>query len=290
MTSTTKSAPPKKPTVPKSFAGKKASSSSGSSSVTKKSGSKSPAAAAAKPKSDIAKKKSKPSKTVEKAAEAAADADADAETSTDPRTRVLNETKRRKKAKLVGYRRLAKDCGYNNASSGDVNSAAGLDANYCLLTLSDAKRLTRFIPASPEKVSFSEEEFRQRHFLSTAKVSTAAARESQVRCDYALKQILNRAALRCSENNAKQITAATIQSVLRPYVGKMQFTAVVPPLGLVRAAQVDGVLDYPEVDQSKADSEKETCKVIKELYQKGLESQHKKKPPLGKKAIKKAKA
>ena len=268
MTATAKSAAPKRPSsMPKSAAGKKKSA------VGKPT--------AAKPKAAIAKsKKPKPVMAVE-----VVDNDDD-----ESSPRVVDQTKRRKKAKLVGYRRLAKDCGYNHGAAGDPNSAAGLDGGCCLITLSDAKRLTRFIPASPEKVSFSEEEFGQRQKLNELGVTTAAARETQVRCDYALKQILNRAAVRCGETNTKQITAATIQSVLRPYVGKMQFTAIVPPLGLVREAQRAGVLDYPDVDKTKADSEKEACKKIKEMHQKWLELGSKKKSPLGKKIVKKGKA
>lgn len=278
MTAIAKSTAPKKPSLPTSAAGKKKAAAT---------------PATAKPKAPIAKPKKSSAPKAAKAAKAAAAVEAveAAENDDDPATtRAVDESKRRKKAKLVGYRRLAKDCGYNHGADGDPNSAAGLDGGCCLITLSDAKRLTRFIPASPDKVSFSEEEFEQRQTLNAMGVTSAAARETQVRCDYALKQILNRAAVRCGETNTKQITAATIQSVLRPYVGKMQFTAIVPPLGLVREAQREGVLDYPDVDKTKADAEKEACKRIKEMHAQWLTSEAKKKSLLGKKVITKGKA
>eukprot|EP00966_Prymnesium_polylepis_P136715 3158897-Prymnesium_polylepis.2 len=38
------------------------------------------------------------------------------------------------------------------------------------------------------------------------------------------------------------VTASTMVAVLRPYVDRMEFTAVVPPLGLIRYAQREGLL------------------------------------------------
>ena len=117
------------------------------------------------------------------------------------------------------------------------------------------------MPVSADKVSFEEGELKKRMMLQEeGGFSTESMRESQVRLDYALKQILNRAAVRCGETNVKTITATTVQSVLRPYTGKTMYTAIVPPLGLVREAQRQAVLGYPEADKNKADAEKELCR------------------------------
>ena len=239
---------PKKPTLPKSAAGKKGSSAAAGAQA---------AASGKKPKSAIAKKKKR---SVEETEQTEQTSEVEARG-----PRVYDERKRRKKAKLVGLRKLAQECGYNNGSNGDIHSAAGMDGTHCLITLSDAKRLTRFIPASPDKISYYEDEFTQRQAVSKLLISSEGLRQTQARCDYALKMILNQAAVRCGETNAKQITPAIVQSVLRPYASRMHFTAVVPPLGLVREAQRQGVLDYPDLDKNKAEVERETCKKIKEL-------------------------
>ena len=53
-------------------------------------------------------------------------------------------------------------------------------------------------------------------------------------------------------------------SVLRPYADKMLFTAVVPPIGLIRHAQDEGILNATEKDgQMKADEKKENVKTKK---------------------------
>ena len=225
----------------------------------KPSGSKAPAAAPSKPSSGgISKPKQKPKKKQPVVVEDPGEDDA-ADKTKEPRK--INETARRKKAKLVGLRKLAEEAGYLTRSQGDPASAMGYDANCCLLTISDTKRLTRFTPVSADKVSFEEGELKKRMMLQEeGGFSTESMRESQVRLDYALKQILNRAAVRCGETNAKTITATTVQSVLRPYTGKTMYTAIVPPLGLVREAQRQAVLGYPEADKNKADAEKELCR------------------------------
>ena len=230
-----------------------------------------PAAGVAKPTpGGISKSKPKKKQPV------VAEEEAAETTETTGEPRAVNEAKRRKKAKLVGLRKLAEEAGYLTRSAGDPVSATGYDATCCLLTISDTKRLTRFTPTSPGSVSFDEAEYKKRVELEQmGGFSTEAMRESQVRLDYALKQILNRAAVRCGETNAKTITATTVQSVLRPYMGKTMYTAIVPPLGLVREAQREGVLDYPDVDRNKAEKEKEMCQEAKKAADKTVKSKEK---------------
>ena len=65
-------------------------------------------------------------------------------------------------------------------------------------------------------------------------------------------------------------------SVLRPYAAHMLFTAVVPPLGLIRHAQEEGVLGATEGDKlqraeekkEKIEEDKKKMKEVKESVQK----------------------
>jgi hypothetical protein len=173
-------------------------------------------------------------------------------------------TRRRKKAKLVGYRALARQAGYVDRLPGDATSAAGPDGLYSLLSLAEAARLTKFIPASPESVSFGLDEFQKRHDLFKEGVPASVARETQARCDAVLRSVMNSAVLRAVETGRKGVNASTMCSVLREYADRMLFTAVAPPLGLVRHAQDEGAIPSVEGDKEKKAAErKETLKAKK---------------------------
>jgi hypothetical protein len=172
--------------------------------------------------------------------------------------------RRNKKAKLVGYRSLARMAGYNDRIKGDTVTAAGIDGMSCLTSISDAKRLMRFTPATAGSTNFGLEEYTKRHGLFKNGVPASAARETQARCDAALRAAMNQAVLRAAETGKKTISASMMMSVLRPYSEKMLFTAVVPPIGLIRHAQDEGIIKATESDvQAKAEEKKENLKTKK---------------------------
>lgn len=177
----------------------------------------------------------------------------------------LRESRRRKKAKLVGYRSLARTAGYVDRIKDDVQTTAGPDGLCSLLSNADAKRLMRFVPATADAVSFSLEEYEQRHALFAKGVPLSTARETQARCDAVLRAIMNQAVQRTAESGKKTVTASTVASVLRPYAEKMEFTAVAPPLGLVRYAQKEGVISTLESDKEAKQEEKKTSNKTKKI-------------------------
>jgi SNF2 family DNA or RNA helicase len=138
--------------------------------------------------------------------------------------------RRKKKARLVAYRALAIQAGYNR----------GVDTTQCLLSSSDAVRLMTFLPQTPDSTSFGYKEFEQRHATFAQGIPASAAKESQIRCDAILRSTLNEAVLRTIEAGKKHVRASTMRSVLRDYTHRMMFTSVVPPLGLIRFAQDRG--------------------------------------------------
>ena len=139
-----------------------------------------------------------------------------------------------RKARLVGYRNLAKAAGYLDKYPDDVVGSAGLDGQACLLSLADAKRCTRFVPATPGATTYGLDEFSKRHELFKKSMPDGAAWESQVNLDLVLRAALNDATVRAMEAGRKTISASMMQSVLRGPAQNMLFTSVVPPVGLVR--------------------------------------------------------
>jgi hypothetical protein len=172
--------------------------------------------------------------------------------------------KRNKKAKLVGYRSLARSAGYIDRVKGDTVSVSGIDGTSCLISIADAKRLMRFTPTTAGSTNFGLEEYTKRHDLFKNGVPASAARETQARCDAALRAAMNQVVLRAAETGKKTISASMMMSVLRPYSDKMLFTAVVPPIGLIRHAQDEGVLNATEKDaEMKAEEKKDNVKTKK---------------------------
>lgn len=155
-------------------------------------------------------------------------------------------TKKRKKAKLVGYRSLSKTAGYGDGFRSTTNDCLG-----SLLSEADAKRLMRFVPVTPGSAGFASDEFMRRFDLFKNSVPGSAARETQARCDAILRSAMDQAVLRSVEAGKTTVSASNMASVLRQYVPNMEFTAVVPPLGLVRYAQEAGVLNPLTEDQLK---------------------------------------
>jgi hypothetical protein len=162
--------------------------------------------------------------------------------------------RQREHKKVSGYRSKAIECGFRKGAG--VIAAQGLDSFASALTPADAKRLMRFVPEVLNKSSYDKTECAARMKLSTESVPGSAARETQARCEAVLRKIMNEAVLRTVEKGVMRVDAATMQSVLRPYQYNMTFTSVLPPKGLVRHAQGEGVLSANATDEASMEQEK----------------------------------
>lgn len=180
--------------------------------------------------------------------------------------RKKSQTRRRKKSKLVGYRSLARQAGYIDRSIEDGSVNEGGDAMHSLLSISEAKRLMRFVPATPGAISFSAKEFKKRLDLFKASVPSSAARETQARCDVVLRAVMNQAVARTIDAGKKTVSASTVAAVLRPYASKLDLTAATPPSGLLRHAQDTGILDAREADVKERQDEKKDANANKKLF------------------------
>jgi len=186
-------------------------------------------------------------------------------------------TNKRKKAKLVGYRSLSKTAGYADAGHEGVHSTTK-DCLGSLLSEADAKRLMRFFTATPGSVGFAGYESMRRLELFKKSVPRSAARVTQARCDAILRSAMDQAVLRSVEAGKKTVSASTMASVLRQYASNIEFTAVVPPLGLVRYAQDAGLLNPLTEDELKkrSDERKENA-ANKKAYTDFVDSREKEK-------------
>lgn len=162
--------------------------------------------------------------------------------------------RQRENKKISGYRAKATECGFEKGAG--VIAASGVDSFASALTVTDAKRLMRFVPEVLNKSSYDKTECAARMKLSTESVPVSAARVTQARCEAVARNRMNEAVLRTVEKGVMRIDAATMQAVLRPYQYNMTFTAVLPPKGLVRYAQGEGVLSANAFDEAAVDQEK----------------------------------
>lgn len=174
---------------------------------------------------------------------------------------------RSKKAKSVGYRSLARQVGYSDRGKDGRQAAAGMDGAHSLLSLSDAKRLMRFVPSTPGEPAFEEDEMNKRHTLFEKGVPSGAARETQVHCDAVLRNVMNEVVLRAAESGKKSVTAYDMMCVLRPYAQNMMFTSgVTPCIGQIRHAQAEGILTSTEADKELLVAEKKVNAAYKKKY------------------------
>jgi len=215
---------------------------------------------------------------VDEEAENAEDEEPDEELSAeqlDKQKRLL--TKKRKKARLVGYRGLSRAAGYVDPSNKEDSMANGIDCLSSLLSVADAKRLMRFVPVTPGAHGFDAQEFAKRMDLFKHSVPASAARETQARCDAVMRAAMNQVVTRAVESGKKVISPSMMASVLRPYAANMEFTAVAPPLGLVRFAQTSGILNAPEADQNKSADEKKEIAANKKMFNEFMDAEEKRK-------------
>lgn len=177
------------------------------------------------------------------------------------------QIRRSKKAKSVGYRSLARQVGYSDRGKDGRSAAAGMDGAHSLLSLADAKRLMRFVPATPGEHAFGEDEMDKRQFLFEKGVPSGAARETQVHCDAVMRNVMNEAVLRAAESGKKSISAYDMMCVLRPYAQNMMFTSgVTPCIGQIRHAQAEGILTATDSDKELLVAEKKVNTAYKKKY------------------------
>ena len=187
-------------------------------------------------------------------------------------------SKRRRKAKLVGYRSLSKTAGFFDKSLKAEDACADArDGLQSLLTLSDAKRLMSFTPATPGAVGFRKQEFADRLSISKQGVPASAARQTQARCDIILRAVVTKCVMAMIESGKKTITPSMVQSVLRPYTTALELTAVVPPIGLVRHGQDKGILQSPEWDLETRQSDKKEAAENKKVFMEHASQEEKRK-------------
>ena len=199
-----------------------------------------------------------------KVAEQPEDEEEEQEEETDPQLERRKRMMRNRKAKLVGYRNLAKAVGYLDKYTDDVVGSAGLDGQACIVSCADTRRCTRFVPATPGATTYGSDEFSRRHAIFKKRIPDSAIRVSQVYIDLVMRAALNDALMRTVEAGKKTISASMMQSTLRVPAQNMLFTAVVPPVGLVRFGQAKGLLRSSEADtQKKAEEKAEASKAKK---------------------------
>lgn len=179
----------------------------------------------------------------------------DGENGEDPVAAANRLMLRRKKKKLTGYRSKANECGF--VKNAGIAGSGGEDIFAATITTADAKRLMRFVPEVLNKSSYDKAECAARMALSTESVPESAARVTQTQCEAVMRKFVKDAVLLTLEKGVGNVTADTMQSVLRSYQYNMAFSSVLPPKGLIRHAQANAVLSASAADAENADKEKE---------------------------------
>lgn len=138
----------------------------------------------------------------------------------------------RKGAKRTGYRHLAEQCGYD--PTGESFKA---DIHATAMTVLDVKRLVTFVPGTPDKPSFTMEELERRMELYGESLPMGAARQALVHIEHAARHLIDQAVEITIAKGVQTISPAVMLQVLKPYRNSMEFSSIVPPIGLVRHAK-----------------------------------------------------
>lgn len=153
----------------------------------------------------------------------------------------------------------AVQAGYGIAQKGDFADRIGRDGMRCVLSKADAKRLSQYMPATPSSTTFSAAEFKARLNLGDSCITSGALATTQMRTDAVLRSVVNQLVLRAVENSKTAISAYDVKCVLRPYRGRMLFTSIDVPDGLVEHAQKEGALPYSNADGERRKKAKATA-------------------------------
>ena len=187
----------------------------------------------------------------------------------------------REHKKCGGFRRLAKQAGYNRSSG--ITAAQGVDMFRSCLTKDDAKRLMRYFPEITKDATYDKEEAMERAALSGQAVPPAVAREAQAFLEPVFRACMNEALTRAVEdgiNGKARVAASHMYSALRKFAPYMRYTAVLPPRGLIKHAVKEGELSQIDADQDTkviAKEKEETSAINKEIKRLASEAEKKKK-------------
>jgi hypothetical protein len=162
-----------------------------------------------------------------------------------------------------------------------AREAGGTDVLQNAISLLNAKRMLTWTPTQVERGSYAEEEMEARMELSKERITTSAARETQVRVEALLRNVVEKAVQRAIDDGRVSVDARAVYQVLREYEDALSFTGALPPLGLLRCAQGKGAIPRNEADKDEeaiakeAQSNKALFKKIK-AAQKAVEEQKQK--------------
>ena len=150
----------------------------------------------------------------------------------------------RKRAKVRGYRKLAEEAGYAflpDDDNGDLTTTLvdrGNDSLKSLVSMSDALRLSRFVPYTPNAPSFDAEEFKARLEIANISLPQGAAREVVANVDSVFKHIINEAvSTTVHQRGAQRVQPSVMVGVCRQYAERMLFKSVIATPGLRKFVQ-----------------------------------------------------
>ena len=154
------------------------------------------------------------------------------------RTRRLRRSRinDRRKAKQNGYRSYAELAG-----AGSGKGSFGNDLLVAAFSPSDVKRLATWAPSSGD-VHMKLSEFEEHLGLRDESFSSGPLKVLGANVESFARKVLNEAVMRNIETGTSvMITAANIKSVLRPFVGSLDFEEFLAPGSVVRNAQQTAV-------------------------------------------------
>lgn len=164
----------------------------------------------------------------------------------------------RRAQRVKGYRKISKAAGYGYDANGSTNVISqGIDSLQSLISMSDALRLVQFVPFTPEGVSYSELEFKERVRGLLTTLPQSAAREVVANADSVLRWAVNKAvAETVQQRGVQRVNPSTMVSVLKPYAERMTFSSVLTPPGLIKYAKDEA----PPARKDFAEYEEQTSK------------------------------
>jgi len=147
--------------------------------------------------------------------------------------RLINQ---KKAQRVKGYRKLSRAAGYGYDKEGSTNVISqGVDSLQSLLSMPDALRLVQFVPFTPDGVSYSELEFKERIQGLLATLPQSAARQVIANTESVLRFAVNKAVSdTMMQRTAQRVQPSTMVAVLEPYAERMSFSSVLAPPGLVK--------------------------------------------------------
>jgi hypothetical protein len=145
-------------------------------------------------------------------------------------------TNQKKAQRVKGYRKLSRAAGYGYDKEGSTNVISqGVDSLQSLISMHDALRLVQFVPFTPDGVSYTELEFKERIQGLLATLPQSAARQVVANADSVLRFAVNKAVSdTMMQRTAQRVQPSTMVAVLEPYAERMSFSSVLAPPGLVK--------------------------------------------------------